>query len=64
MLVVFYLIVVPSVLAFFLGYIAHGLKTMTKTSAIESGDSSEHPLSEASGELKQLEAGKEETLPA
>jgi hypothetical protein len=32
----FYLIVVPSILAFFLGYIAHGLKTMTKNSAGES----------------------------
>lgn len=27
----FYLIVVPSVLAFFIGYVAHGLKTMTTT---------------------------------
>jgi hypothetical protein len=36
---IFYLLVVPSVLAFFLGYMAHGLKTMAKIPLIGSQDS-------------------------
>lgn len=35
---IFYLLVVPSVLAFFLGYMAHGLKTMSKIPLMGSQD--------------------------
>jgi hypothetical protein len=39
----FYLIIVPSILAFFLGYIAHGLKIMTQT-PLEPGFLESDPL--------------------
>jgi hypothetical protein len=60
----FYFILVPSILAFFLGYIAHGLKTVTKT-ASEASESASDPMLAGQGDVSiSPGAEPEETLPA